>query len=458
MDPYTKWKNLLVFFKPKPTTTTIQLQDLNIKIQKQNLDHYSQDHPHSSQWTKTCTECALLERLKLFFHEVDDISLPMQIEPLPWGQHTKHIMLHTLLDIDPHKRRMSFFGENVNTMEQVFVKIQNVSYDTGDCYFKNKGLETEVAILHFVKGMPFVPRLLEHGVYLQSKYMVVQCLGPSLSTLKKNPWLSCAKDDHPLLKQAKIFIKSHDVALAAKQLVHRLQLIHKFDILHKDIKPDNICFGVGKHSNQVYLVDFETAWHPSFFGDDSNQTEHYIFTPYYASPYVSPGQYSPRDELISLGFVLMSMFAPLPWHKVENSLTHSECKYLDLSEQTWRIHQRRETIKREMFRQNKDGTIKFTGHQNLWLGTKSISLKKVLEKKSINMYPFFERYFDLVFNANDPKKATVYKALQDHCHQTHLQLQRDYFNHDMEGFAFGHLVFWIRCPYTGRFVIFYKKF
>jgi len=494
------WKKILAFFKPKnpqieakenaeveePLKKVLALQDMNLQIRKQNVLHYSKQHPRFSKWAKSCAECALLERLSIFLFQSDAVDLPMQIEPMPWA----NFVLKTLVDVDSHKRRMAFLGENPITKQQVFVKIQNVYTDCDpsylhQCYFRNQGIETEVAILHYVKGLPFVPYLLDHGIHLQSKYLVVECLGPSLSTLKKNQWLYPTKEDHPLLTQAKLFAKSHDMVCVAQQLVHRLQMIHKFDLLHKDIKPDNICFGVGKHSNQVYLVDFETAWHPSFFYNDY-QTEHHIFTPYYTSPYASTDSYHWRDELISLGYVLMSMFSPLPWYKIENSLTRTQCKCMDSSEQNWKIHQNRETMKREMFHQTKDGTIKFTGHHALGVGTRLVTFKKVIEKRSMDMYPFFVRYFDILFNQTRssalssahpegaPFEATtqspkgspsggaahfnVYKALQDHCNETRAKLQQNYYHFCLPTLAFQQQFLWTRCPCTGRFIIFYKKF
>lgn len=491
----SKWKDMLVFFKPtssvqakenaeveEPLKKVLALQDMNLQIRKQNVHHYSKQHPHSSKWAKSCAECALLERLTIFLFQSDAVDLPMQIEPMPWA----NFVLKTLVDVDSNKRRMAFLGENPITKQQVFVKIQNVYTDcdpssTVHCYFRNQGIETEVAMLHYVKGLPFLPYLLDHGVHLQSKYLVVECLGPSLSTLRKNEWLYPTKQDHPLLKQAKLFAKSHDMVCVAQQLVHRLQMIHKFDLLHKDIKPDNICFGVGQHSNQVYLVDFETAWHPSFFSHDY-QTEHHIFTPYYASPYVNTGSYHWRDELISLGYVLMSMFSPLPWYKIENSLTRTQCKCMDSSEQVWKIHQNRETMKREMFYQAKDGTIKFTGHHAMGVGTRLMTFKKVMEKRSMDMYPFFVRYFDILFNQTrlapvapfeaskapleGKKPFNVYRALQEFCNETRVKLEQSYYHFCLPltvgakgtSFAFQQHYMWTRCPCTGRFIIFYKKF
>jgi len=507
-----KWKDLMAFiFKPQccvrqrhskisqhqepqeeePSKLALSLQaTMDPQIKNQNKEHFSIKNAvhyafHPTKWQKHCLECSLIERLQCFLFQTEQTDLPMQIEPMPWAQNFE---LQILVDVDFSKRRIAFIGEHLITHQKVFVKIQNVYNDCDDsdtsipyeqkqiqqdarCYFRSQGMETEIAMLNYVKGLPFLPYLLDHGVHLQSKYLVVECLGPSLSSLRKNQWLYPTKEDHPLLRQEKLFAKSHDMVCVAQQLVHRLQIIHKFDLLHKDIKPDNICFGVGKNSNQVYLVDFETAWHPSFFYNHY-QTEHHIFTPYYTSPYVNTSSYHSRDELISLGYVLMSIFSPLPWYKIENCLSRSECKYMDSYEQGYKIHQNREQIKREMFCQAKDGTVKFTGHHIMEVGTRMVSFKKVLDKRSIDMYPFFVRYFDILFNhssaahpsgAHSPKgppsaHVNVYRALQDHCNETRAKLQHDHQHFCLPALAFQQHFMWKRCQCTGRFIIFYKKF
>lgn len=41
-----------------------------------------------------------------------------------------------------------------------------------------------------------------------------------------------------------------------KQLVVRLHFMHEMLLVHRDVKPANLCFGLGDDRNLLYLIDF----------------------------------------------------------------------------------------------------------------------------------------------------------------------------------------------------------
>jgi predicted Ser/Thr protein kinase len=50
-----------------------------------------------------------------------------------------------------------------------------------------------------------------------------------------------------------------DISKIAIQSISRIQSFHKKGFVHRDIKPDNILFGMGENENKLYLIDFGLA-------------------------------------------------------------------------------------------------------------------------------------------------------------------------------------------------------
>ncbi|WZZ69927.1 hypothetical protein YC2023_081297 [Brassica napus] len=49
------------------------------------------------------------------------------------------------------------------------------------------------------------------------------------------------------------------VLMLADQMINRLEFIHSKSYLHRDVKPDNFLMGLGRRTNQVYIIDFGLA-------------------------------------------------------------------------------------------------------------------------------------------------------------------------------------------------------
>ncbi|KAH9681979.1 Casein kinase 1-like protein 10 [Citrus sinensis] len=102
-------------------------------------------------------------------------------------------------------------------------------------------------------------------------------------------------------------------------MINRVEYMHSRGFLHRDIKPDNFLMGLGRKSNQVYIIDYGLAkkyrdlqTHKHIpYRENKNLTG----TARYASVNTHLGvEQSRRDDLESLGYVLMYFLrGSLPW-------------------------------------------------------------------------------------------------------------------------------------------------
>jgi len=107
-----------------------------------------------------------------------------------------------------------------------------------------------------------------------------------------------------------------------RQLINIIRQIHSVFVIHCDIKPDNfMCYNDGNNGLiKLVIIDFGMS---RLFVDSQQTTKHLpnkisdsLFgTPKYASYNIHLGhKYSRRDDLISIGYLLMTVFdIVLPW-------------------------------------------------------------------------------------------------------------------------------------------------
>ena len=105
-----------------------------------------------------------------------------------------------------------------------------------------------------------------------------------------------------------------------RQLINIMRQLHSVFVIHCDIKPDNFMVQHADNSIKLVIIDFGMS---RLFVDSEQTTKHLsdkisdsLFgTPKYSSYNVHLGhKYSRRDDLISIGYLLMTVFdIVLPW-------------------------------------------------------------------------------------------------------------------------------------------------
>ena len=184
-------------------------------------------------------------------------------------------------------------GQYITTKEQVAIKIEDKKTK------KQKTLEKEAYYLYILKGLG-IPRVISYGYSGNYNILVETLLGKSL---------------HVLNTINKFTLK--DICMIGIQVLSRLKYIHSKYIIHCDIKPENLLVGK-KDPSVIYLCDFGISQKYR-----SSITGKHIKMKKYPRIYVSPifcsinsilgYQQSRRDDLESLGYMLIHFIKGLPW-------------------------------------------------------------------------------------------------------------------------------------------------
>lgn len=207
-----------------------------------------------------------------------------------------------------------YLGANVQTNEEVAIKLENVKT-------KHPQLLYESKLYRILQGGTGIPNVRWFGVEGDYNVLVMDLLGPSLEDL----FNFCSR---------KFSLKT--VLMLADQMINRIEFVHSKSFLHRDIKPDNFLMGLGRRANQVYIIDFglakkyrDTTTHQHIpYRENKNLTG----TARYASMNTHLGiEQSRRDDLESLGYVLMYFLrGSLPWQGLKAG--NKKQKYDKISE------------------------------------------------------------------------------------------------------------------------------
>ena len=178
-------------------------------------------------------------------------------------------------------------------------------------------LEKEAYVLLILKGFG-IPELISFGHTKNYNILIETLLGESLYDL-------FIKNGKPC--------NLKNTCVIAIQLLERLEWIHSKNIVYRDVKPENFLIGI-KDPNVIYVVDFGVCkkYRSSKTGKHILPKKTYLFegTLQYASSHVSKGKESSRrDDLISLGYVLIFLYKRhLPW--TCDSDCYNDKKYLNI--------------------------------------------------------------------------------------------------------------------------------
>lgn len=207
-----------------------------------------------------------------------------------------------------------YLGTNVQTNEEVAIKLENVKT-------KHPQLLYESKLYKLLQGGTGIPNVKWFGVEGDYNVLVIDLLGPSLEDL----FNFCSR---------KLSLKT--VLMLADQMINRVEFVHTKSFLHRDLKPDNFLMGLGRRANQVYIIDFGLA---KKYRDSSThqhipyrENKNLTGTARYASMNTHLGiEQSRRDDLESLGFVLMYFLrGSLPWQGLKAG--NKKQKYDKISE------------------------------------------------------------------------------------------------------------------------------
>lgn len=190
-----------------------------------------------------------------------------------------------------------YTAENLNSHRRVAVKMESVRSKVPQLAYESK-------LYAIFSGGTGIPRLHWFGTEGSQNVMVIDLLGKSLEDL----FVQCRR---------KLSLKT--VLMLADQMISCLEFIHSKNFIHRDIKPDNFVMGLGKSSNQVFIIDYGLS--KKYRDQHTHNHIPYVEgksltgTARYASVGALKGnEQSRRDDLEALGYVWLYLLrGHLPW-------------------------------------------------------------------------------------------------------------------------------------------------
>lgn len=168
-----------------------------------------------------------------------------------------------------------------------------------------KTIKNEARIYQYLGKLDGFPQLQFFGTTISHHYLVMDLLGPSLTTIILR--------DQSLSLQTSLFF--------GIQIIQRIQTLHSKHLLHRDIKPDNFLF-TSEQPNKLFLIDFGLSKRYNYDGIHIPETtiSTIIGTPNFVSLNNHYGiEPSRRDDLESAIYVILNMLGgALEWTTHDN--------------------------------------------------------------------------------------------------------------------------------------------
>lgn len=193
----------------------------------------------------------------------------------------------------------------------VAVKVEPESEEAGRMVLEQK-------VLAKLAGKMNIPRIFYAGATDGYNFIVMQILGLNLTDLKR------------MTRNKRLQI--HTTVRVGIQMVQALRDVHEIGYLHRDVKPSNMCAGLGDHRRIIYLVDFGMT-RQFRMGDGSLRRNRHYAAFRGTMRYVSVGvhmreEQTPKDDLISLYYSLVELGeGVLPWRTITDADEIMHLKY-----------------------------------------------------------------------------------------------------------------------------------
>lgn len=182
----------------------------------------------------------------------------------------------------------------------VAAKVEPQSEDAGR-------MVLEQMVLTKLVGTRHSPRLYASGWLHTYNFIVMQMLGRNLTELRK------AQSDRRFTV--------HTTVRVGIQIVEALKAVHDLGFLHRDVKPSNMCVGIGEHRRIIYLVDFGMT--RQFRMSNGNFRKERVYAAFRGTMrYVSLSvherkEQGPVDDLWSVFYTLVELAeGSLPWRTI----------------------------------------------------------------------------------------------------------------------------------------------